>query len=264
MSRPENDFLSELYQQLNSQHESEREQLLSRIADAKQISVSEEADNSSGRIASPQQRIGRRLVSLASAAAVLLVVGAVIFFTGRTAGGIAFADVIRHFEQSESFTYTVIYKMPGAPDSVSYTSRFDSREISREEALELDVHVYDARTGQPVGMVPIGTVDGGELPETVRTPNQEYVPRVKPTNVAWVQSLRRRVGQERRIGERQLAGKDVIGFQVRDEGQAFSLWAEKQTGVPVELEIESDAKPGKTILTDFVWNTYTDEQRADK
>src|SRR6185503_2384323 len=64
------------------------------------------------------------------------------------------------------------------------------------------------------------------------------------------------------IGEKAIAGQPAQGFEVQHDNQQMTIWVDKKTRLPVEMEILlqlGELPPSKATATQFEWDAKIDE-----
>jgi len=105
--------------------------------------------------------------------------------------------------------------------------------------------------------------DGRIIGDVKRPENSEHKFLQKPIETLW----NLRDGSEENLGKKEMDDKEVTGFRIHKEQKEgvfdIIVWAEEETGLPVEVEIiarESTDKPGimRIVLRDFEFDVEMD------
>lgn len=223
------------------------------------------ADLTAARVSTKGRWIMRHPVSVASAAAIFVVaiVGVASLFHG---GGTtrAFADFIEPILKAKTVKFKLTTEMKGPPPTTTTSEMmvFDATRTRYEtETAEKSkvVAIQDLSQGKQLTLIV------GSKTATILT----FAPRERTSAdsdpLAGFRSLllnaREKSDLKREpLGEKDIDGRRVVGFQITIEGAVMNLWGDPKTGQPVRLEM-TGGMDGSTKVTasDFVFNADMDE-----
>jgi len=163
----------------------------------------------------------------AAAAVVVLAAGTlafVILAPGRSS--IVLADVLQRIRAAHTVSYTVTARVEGREDAEIMTCRAADGGLLRMES-ERFVQIINGDRGimlDTQGKVG-GPIDASRRPTTNPSPAGNLV-----------EELRDVTGQGTPVGECMLDGRETKGFEVSKGAARFTVWADAETGMPVQIE----------------------------
>lgn len=205
----------------------------------------------------------KRILRIAAAVVVAAGATAIIAFTVRGTSTVAFAEVRRQIQEAQSMTCKITLTGFAMAKDKRLEAQFAFKEPGRmrqrfqtttPDGQKLDiVQIFDFEQGKSLALMPeqkkAVTIDFGQLPEEMRDECRNYVAELK-TMVE---------GSDKPLGEKEIDGAQVIGFEVTHRGQVMVIWADPQTGLPVL--IEADLPGGMSMtMSEFVFNPELDEE----
>ncbi|MBI3464473.1 MAG: DUF2092 domain-containing protein [Planctomycetes bacterium] len=157
-------------------------------------------------------------------------------------------------------------KVPGQPDVVQNIMYLGAR-YKRNASLDgRFVQITDYTQGKMLTLIvhaedPLSDVPQKQAIQIDKVPDTRTGARKKDQiELDWLQNLQRGAESVKDLGESKVDGKTAVGFAVKKQGQTNTLFADKETGFPLRLEITTDKRPSYvTILSDFVFNSQLDE-----
>jgi outer membrane lipoprotein-sorting protein len=207
----------------------------------------------------------RHPVSVASAAVIFVfaIIGVALLFHG---GGTtpAFADFIEPILKAKTVKFKATTEMKGPPP-VTTTGEVMVLDATRSRfEMEMPdnskvVVIQDLSQGKQLTLV------AGSKTATIFTFASRDRTRADGDILAGLRSLlldaRQKPDVKREpLGEKEIDGRRVVGFQVTIEGFPTSLWGDPKTGLPVRLEMTAGMDGSvKGTASDFVFNADMDE-----
>jgi outer membrane lipoprotein-sorting protein len=212
-------------------------------------------------------KLPRRIsFSWARVAALFVLVVSVIaaIILSLNSSPVAFADVIRKVRESRTLTFNAQMNVPGARQSISMKFFMEEGGRFRMETAEPSspmhsIAVFDAHANKGVMLMPRAKM------AVVLTNFNDFVKQQQKGNGAdggggpgdFVKMLEtlKKLGDkpEKELGEWTFDGRRLRGFVARQEGVAFTVWADPKTGEPVRIELEPPGAPAsmKIAFTDI-------------
>jgi len=236
-------------------------------------------------------RARSRLVGWLAAAAAVFLVALIILWPGGMDGGLAWADVVRHLDEVTSFTgwAKIVEVAPGGQRTTTHARLYQKDpSLSRTEVLDERAPFPPSDETVDAGHVRSITVTegGADRATIVRADPGEMIAHRTTLTFAG-KAAQSRVGiprdlismmwdrlrgvtsdQTRVIDRKTIDGTDVVGFEIElarlvgDEPAAprdatVRIWADADTGVPVEIELKFTGPLGHTHHTTYgglEWN----------
>ena len=197
--------------------------------------------------------MNRSLRQIAVAATILIAVFAG-FGWWSSSRGVAFADVVRAVQalQGARFTITTTGSAVGAG-----TIRFALLgDRMRQEMPDGSVCIIDFTEGTVLILMPENRqallIHSEGLPEEMRQGARNWLAELRQNLVAGAAGAQD-------LGSRQLAGKPAWGFKITASDQTNEVWVDRQTNLPLRVEMTRHV-PGTTIvMSDFDFATPVDE-----
>jgi outer membrane lipoprotein-sorting protein len=193
---------------------------------------------------------------VAAAAMVLLVVVALSWPTPSGRGsGLAFADVVEQLNTVHTARFRMTMRVDGQPETVA-----------RAFLLEPSRMRIEFLSGLVKGLVTIKDSVGGKTisfsPETkwASISQDDGVPEAK-NYFEVLRSFRDRATEL--LGERELEGRIATGYRVEDGGGLVTVWADRETGLPMLIHCTAMPHGGEVVLSDFEYNVRLDESLFD-
>ncbi len=201
-----------------------------------------------------------KMTKLAVAAAIIIAVLIGINLTGRS--GVAFADIIQPFLTARTATFTMTMEVKGAPTQTfdcMYAEPIRMRQTSHEQGV---VVISDLLQGKIV------TLNAAQKQAVVMViTNMPDDPNQNQFNMFG--QIRQRIQEAQDapddsvtfLGERQIEGRTIVGYRVEKPMVDLTVWADRQTKLPVELK--SVTGPTAYTMTDIVFDVDLDESLFD-
>ncbi len=206
-------------------------------------------------------RVTRRWLKLAAMLALVMKeLGLLLWMqSGHATAGVVFAEVLRQAREACTVRYKSTLRLGDAAPRTSDV-------LSKEPGYE--------RKTMPSGQLQISDLTHGIIiyvePQVGWTLTIEEVPGAKggygDNFLQRLKNLPEEAGKL--IGEEELDGQPVSVFEVSDENDWITIWADAQTGLPLKIEVISEPSGSgdgqddiEAILTlsDFVWNEPIDD-----
>lgn len=214
-----------------------------------------------------------RITKLAAAAVIIIAVVVGLYQLGGSIGGtsVAFGEVLRHIQNS-SYTFdlaTVIEEEVSPTVNKGMVLRpgkfrIDAPQIAGGVSTIADISTKKSLIlfhGQKTAMTMT------EIPGT-KSVSEEAGPLVlfmRPVENLW----NLRDGTEKFLGEKEIDGQPVVGFQVQQEGKDYQceivVWAHAETGRPIRVEItiynpEDSSQSITMVMSRFDLNAELEEE----
>jgi outer membrane lipoprotein-sorting protein len=203
-----------------------------------------------------------RLIVVTSAC--LLIAGAWLFVSGRQSAAQAFNKFVEKFAAAKSARYQVEERTVGEPTEVTQEyylapGRFRSESQSGDVVQILDQRVAKFvtvnRATKRVNVVHFT----GEVPRT-RKPENDF----NRMRELLSKSPDDKDSQYKRLGEKVIDGRRVVGFQYDSPTKVVTLWGDPATGYPVRIEsVKSGLPRSESIMTKFEINIDLPESLFD-
>lgn len=213
------------------------------------------------RIASLWRTIMKnRMTKPAVAAAIAIATLVGISLTGQSS--VAFADIVQPFLTARTATFKMTMEVQGAP-----TQTFDCMYA---EPIRMRQATTDGSA------VVISDLLQGRIVTLIAAQKQAVVMEITNISDDPNESQFNLFGQIRRhiqeaqeapddsvtsLGERQIEGRAVVGYRVQKSGVDMTIWADKQTQLPIE--IKSVTGPTTYTMTEIVFDVDLDESLFD-
>ncbi len=209
--------------------------------------------------------MNRRIFQLATAALVVLAVGVGIFVVMQgDKSSIAFADVQQHVRAMETMICTLQMAMKDpAGKPMTMTMKLYAKEpgIMRQEFIESSIpntkgviNIINFEKAKSLGLIPkekmaiitdFGTFPKELLEEQQKSPLREFKKMIE--------------GSNRSLGEKEIDGQKVKGFDVFEDGQRMEIWADAKTAEPVLVKMDIPEMNAKLTMKDFRFNEPLDD-----
>ena len=203
------------------------------------------------------------LKPLAKIAAVLVIAAGVIgLFTlmfpdgGNGGSGSAFADVVQTILTAKTAVFQAIVTIEGS-DAQMVTGKFMEPGLMRQEITEGGLITTDWKYGKMVVL----------LPEKRKSISYELqnIPD-DPGDFNIFLELKRLISEAKEnidesvesLGEKEIDGEMAIGYHAHKSGDEMTIWAGKESLLPLRIELSMTAKFGRKMtveMTDFSFNT---------
>ncbi len=201
-----------------------------------------------------------KMTKLAVAASIVVAVLIGINLTGRS--NVAFADILQPFLTARTATFKMIMEVQGVPTQsfdCMYAEPIRMRQVNHEQ-----------------GAVVISNLQLGKIVTLNETQKQAILMEI--TNIPedpgenqfnMFGEIRRHIEEAQDVpddsvtllGEHEIGGRTVVGYHVQKPGVDVTVWADRQTNLPVELK--SVAGPVSYTMTDIVFDVDLDESLFD-
>ena len=227
--------------------------------------------------------IMRSPVSRATAAVifVLAVGGVVLWFHGGGATP-SFADFLQPFLDAKTVKYKMTVEMTRLPAGVMKGIPAEMQKgfmKTTTEVMELDasrnrhesempgqpttVRIWDGTQGKSLHLGPAekrATVyNYANLPKD-ETPSDCPVGHVAIFRAALLDARDIPDFKRESLGEKEIDGRQVVGFRISFPATVFSVWGDPKTGLPVRMEATMTLMPDtKLTMSDFEFNVDLDE-----
>jgi hypothetical protein len=246
-------ILDRYYERFGREHDRLRSELLSSLPDA-----ARSAEETKPRpTPSKKNRILRTFSKAAVlTAALVLLVGLGLWLWPRAVSAEAvFADVLKQIRLSQTVSYKSTLVLGNHPPRTS-TVIFKAPGHELKAMPDGQLQISDWEIGKTLYVEPkkhwslLIELTGPDK-KNIEESGLERLKKVKEERGAL-------------IGKQELDGRPVSVFEVQDENDHMTIWADSQTALPCRVEIvtqpEQKTGPETTlILTDFIWNAELDD-----
>ena len=192
------------------------------------------------------------------AAALIIVVGlsslATWLMPSRSGSGIAFAQVLEHFQSAPGFAATT--RIEGEEDRESLA---DQRIYCRGSRIRLETPGMVAQV-MATDLGQVLTLNMTDRTAAVKDYAEEKGARsgARPDLIVKLSTLK--TGSEKRLGEKIIDGRQATGFRITSEGTGWTIWADATTGQPVRVEMKNEQiADGTVVVEDFEFDADLDE-----
>ena len=252
-------------------------------------------DNPGQRLAeriSLMKRLRRPLFVTAAAAAVLIAFAVWMLLPSDGKTGVAFADVRRQIEQTQTMTVTCAVEMKGMKKPMTMKFFLKDPGLMRQEVTWDMGAMFEATLPAeanhpatkpatvPATMNAISIFDMTNQKGLSLIPSQkkaivfefknmppEAIDRTKKQNV--LEQLKKSVaGEHQDLGEKTIEGRKAKGYRCKNpdmEQATMDIWVDASTGAPLRVEQTTPESLGgiKVTMTDFVMNPKLDDSLFD-
>jgi hypothetical protein len=202
-----------------------------------------------------------RITKFAAAAMILIAVFIGINQFGGKVGGtnVAWADVVKPILNARTATFKATMKVEGAP-----TQTFDGMYMEPIRMRQTDasgaVVISDLEQGKIMTLMPAQKqaviIEMLNIPKDISQYNvfheiRKRIQEVQAEKDELIESL----------GEQEIDGVLAIGYHVKKPGADITVWANKETKMPLQLEISNG--PVTYIMSNIVFNVAMDESLFD-
>lgn len=204
-----------------------------------------------------------KVTKLAAAAGIIIAVLAGInYFVGSIGVATpAFADIVRPFLSARTATFKGTMKVEGAPTQ-TFEGMFMEPARMRQTTAEGVTVISDLQQGKIITLVP--------AQKQAMVIEMQNIPEEKDqSQFNFFHEVRRRIleAQETEdesvefLGEQEINGVLAIGYNVRKPAADMIIWANKETKMPIRLEISNG--PVTNIMSNIVFDVELDESLFD-
>jgi outer membrane lipoprotein-sorting protein len=196
-----------------------------------------------------------RITKLAAAAVIIVAVGVVIMqITGSTS---VFAEVIRPLLTARTAAFKVTIKVEGGPTQTEEGVFMEPGRL-RQAKPEGTVVITDLQQGRMVVLIP--AQKRAVVYEMVNIPDD-------PGDLNIFSEIRRRILEAKEtedesvkfLGEREIEGRNAIGYHVEKPGVDITVWADAETKIPIRLE--NTMGPATYVISDIVFDIELEESQ---
>ena len=201
----------------------------------------------------PVVRLGIPVLAIAT-----LSLGAIFLATAQP--GYAFEDLIKPLIEAKSGRCKIVAKMKDMP-AFTFDTMFRGN-VTRQESKDMNsVFITDQSKGVSLTLSST-TKEARILQQLNRDPEMA-------TQDGFLDAIRKmllpvegdeRVEQRLSLGERELAGRKLIGYRLSAPGNEMDLWGDQETGLPHTIVSKMSAFPGVEItLSDFEFDVAMED-----
>jgi outer membrane lipoprotein-sorting protein len=194
-----------------------------------------------------------RITKLAAAAAIVIAILIGIYEIGGSAS--AFAEVVKPFLTARTATFKVTINVEGGPTQTGEGMFMEPGRL-RQTSPDGTVVITDLQQGRMVARIPSQKraivyelvniqEDPGEL--NIFTEIRRRILEAKETEDESVEFL----------GEREIEGRNAIGYHVGKLGVDITVWADAETKIPIRLE--NTMGPATYTMSDIIFDVELDE-----
>jgi hypothetical protein len=196
--------------------------------------------------------MSNRMTKLAVAAGVVLAVVLGLSLSGGSGAGKVYARAVSQLHKAQTLTYSMVTKtgmenMPTVRMDVAFKETGDTRFI-RTATADGYITVAQAVGNKVKGIGIVPVVKNYAKFEMENVPND-------PAKDPWamVEALRALPSQaDEALGRREVDGRMLDGFRVREADLVTTVWIDPASGRPVRVELEVPSAPGmNVIMSDF-------------
>ncbi len=224
----------------------------------------------------------------AAAAAVVIAAGLWMLLAPGGAGGIAFADVRRQIERTQTMTVTCVAQMKGMKKPMTMKMLFKYPGLMRQE-MTVEPAAFLPPDANPPGFSPstepaavevIGIFDMVNLKALSLIPSQKKAMPFEFRNLPpeateqskkqdLLEQLKKVVaGEHQDLGEETIEGRKARGYRCKSpemQQVTMDIWVDASTGTPLVVEQTMPESFGgiKVTMTDFVINPELDDSLFD-
>jgi outer membrane lipoprotein-sorting protein len=194
----------------------------------------------------------------AAAALVMATVCAVLGLMFHTQATVIFASLIEPILKARTARFNVVIEGNNLSKHISRTLYLEPNRF-RQEMPDGQIHITDFTAGRMLILVP--AQKSATLFNLTDTPTRQ-----KPANFFDELRIRLRAADDgassnrEPLGRQEIAGRDAIGFRLKQPYAETTIWGDPQTGLPVLVEMTMAMLPDmKVTLTDFEFDVELDE-----
>jgi hypothetical protein len=199
-----------------------------------------------------------RITKLAAAAVIIIAVliGINEFGGSVDMASVAWADVLEQISRVRPYACRMTFDYDGDKPDLSYRVMYKNLSIRREERDDGTILVFD------MSQKPVRTL--------VLYPDEKLAiegvlldrgPLKDPDLLRMIAS--RQDGTEEDLGLSEINGRTVKVFHSPDEHNAFTVWADVETNLPMRAELRQSSSGRTIIVEDFEFVTEFDESLFD-
>jgi outer membrane lipoprotein-sorting protein len=196
-----------------------------------------------------------RITKLAAAAAIVIAVLVGIYEIGGSAS--AFAEVVKPFLTARTAAFKVTINVEGGPTQTGEGMFMEPGRL-RQTSPDGTVVITDLQQGRMLALIPSQKraivyelvniqEDPGEL--NIFTEIRRRILEAKETEDESVEFL----------DEREIEGRNAIGYHVEKPGVDITVWADAETKIPIRLE--NIMGPTTYIMSDIIFDVELDESQ---
>ncbi len=252
------DIIARQYGHLGGDHAQQRQKLMASIPQA----VPERPGLSAGdRARTIRDRIIKMKHISRIAAAILIVAvaaGAVALLTLSNGGAsIAWADVQQYIRNARTMTYKTAMQMEGMPNA-DITTMLKEPGLMRIEMTFGNAKTISIMDIQQEKMIVLSgkqktatLVDMTEMPAEVRKKHEER---------GFLADIKKLIEEsETELGEKEIDGLAVKGYRVEKGHRVITIWADAETGQPVEINMTMFQGETEITVSDFELDVELDD-----
>ncbi len=194
---------------------------------------------------------------LASSGVAIVAVAALFLSTEFSSNSQAYAEVLKQIKAARTLTYTnyVYVETQAEPIKTKEYCAADGRRRSEHGSLTT---IFDDHS-----MIRL-TLIGDTKTAMVIPPSKDQASLPSYTQRDWIESLSKLSDKpDKELGEKQLDGRTVIGFEASHGPTKFTLWLDAQSKQVVRIELDHPRIQGmpvlKSAMTDFRFDEPLDE-----
>ena len=205
-------------------------------------------------------KIFKKLIPTAAAACIVAgITVAVVFLTlGNGGAHIAWADVQEHIRNARTMTFKMTTEIEGSPNKkVDEKVMFKEPGLMRREMVgpTKRIIIMDQQQGKMI-----------ILEEATKKAIILYLPgfpaegRENQIKQNFLTGIKKLIEEsETELGEKEIDGRAAKGYRVEKGNQTFTIWADAETGQPVEVNMTMFQGEARKIMSDFEFDVELDE-----
>ena len=199
------------------------------------------------------------------AAAIIIVAavaGTVAFLTlGNGGASIAWADVQQHIRNARTLTFKMVTETKGMPIgkmTMEMTMMFKEPGLMRMEGTigpSKNITIVDMQQNKMIMLME--AQKKAIVYDLTKLPAEDRKKQEGQNFLAGIKKLIE--GSETELGEKEIDGRAVKGYRVEKGNQVFTIWADAETGQPVEMNLTMFQGESKATMSDFKFDVELDD-----
>lgn len=200
----------------------------------------------------------KHMPKFAAAVLILAAIGAAAAWLTLGHGGatVAWADVQQHLLALRTMTCRMTITQPGAP-AMEMKMLLKEPGLMRQEmtAPTQAFTIIDMSQMRVLALSPTGktavVIDMTGMPEEMLKQQQEQ---------NFLDGMKKLVQEsEAPLGEREIDGRRTLGYEVVQGRQKMQVWADAETGEPIEMTMDAFSGEAKITMYDFTFDEELDD-----
>ena len=205
-----------------------------------------------------RETMSRPAPRFAAAALVMATVCAVFLVMLQTQPTVTFASLVEPILKAKTARFNAVVEGKDLPKQTVRTLVLEPSRL-RQEMPTGQIYISDFNAGRMLILTP--TEKSATLFNLTDLPKEQ-----KPAN--FFDQLRTGLGAAEKdafskkepLGRKQLAGREAVGFRLKQPNADMTIWGDAKTGLPIMVEMKLALMPDtKITLTDFEFDVKLDE-----